>query len=131
MINFLFQHKWSGVKSRLWSARLRLNSWLKPRTFPLHVTDKRVAQQKLGQLLGELEREAAGIGAPKVQREAVHAPLLTHLRAFLAQCEATGRSKNTLAKYSQSLPKLFERCNWQTMRDITKDSFTHGAKKAG
>jgi len=131
MINFLFQHKRSGMKSRLWSARVRLDGWLKPRTFPLHVTDKRVAQQKLAQLLGELEREAAGIGAPKVQREAVHAPLLTHLRAFLAQCEATGRSKNTLGKYSQSLPKLFERCNWQTVRDITEDSFTAWREDSG
>src|SRR5450756_975061 len=88
MINFLFQHKRSGVKSRLWSARLRLDGWLKPKTFPLKVADKRVAQQKLTKLVEELEREAAGIGAPKVQREAAHAPLLTHLRAFLAQCEA-------------------------------------------
>ena len=131
MINFLFQHKRSDVKARLWSARVRLDGWLKPRTFPLHVTDKRVAQQKLAQLLGELEREAAGIGAPKVQREAAHAQLLTHLRAFLAQCEATGRSQNTLDKYSHSLPKLFERCNWQTVRDITEDSFTAWREDSG
>ena len=62
MINFLFQPKRAGEKSRLWSARVRLDGWLKPRTFVLHVSDKRVAQQKLTKLIEELEREAAGIG---------------------------------------------------------------------
>ena len=131
MINFLFQHKRSGSKSRLWSARVRLDGWLKMRTFPLHVSDKRVAQQKLTKLIEELEREAAGIGAPRVQREAGQTPLLTHLRAFLAECEATGRSRNTLGKYAHSLPKLFGRCRWVALRDITEDSFTAWREKSG
>jgi integrase len=131
MINFLFQPKRVGDKSRLWSARVRLDGWLKSRTFPLHVTDKRVAQQKLTKLVEELEREAAGIGAPRIEREAAQTPLLTHLQAFLSECESTGRSRNTLHKYSHSLPKLFGRCRWVTLRDVTEDSFTAWREKSG
>jgi hypothetical protein len=40
-------------------------------------------------------------------------------------------NQNTLGKYSHSLPKLFERCNWQTVRDITEDSFTTWREDSG
>lgn len=123
MINFLFRHKRNGVKARLWSARIRLDGWAKPRTFGLHVTDKRVAQQKLAELLRDLEQEAAGIGTPRSQRNAAHTPLLQHHQAFVADVQAMGRSANTLTKYRQSLPKLFERCRWKELRDVTADSF--------
>jgi integrase len=131
MISFLFQHKRADEKSRLWSARVRLDGWLKSRTFSLHVSDKRVAQQKLTKLVETLEREAAGIGTPKIQRDAVQAPLATHLSAFLAECKATGRSKNTLSKYANSLPKLCKRCRWGTVRDITVESFTAWRENSG
>ena len=67
MISFLFQHSRRGEKSRLWSARVRLDEWPRARTFPLHVTDKRVADQKLRDLVSELERETHGIGIPRGQ----------------------------------------------------------------
>ena len=51
MIAFLFQPHNNGGKSRLWSARIRLEEWPKPRYFPLHVTDKRVADQKMRALI--------------------------------------------------------------------------------
>src|SRR5258708_7152538 len=104
---------------------------IKPRTFPLHVSDKRVAQQKLTKLIEELEREAAGHRAPPGQTEGGQAPPRTHLRAFLAECEATGRSRNTLGKNAHSLPKLFGRYRWIALRDITEDSFTAWREKSG
>jgi hypothetical protein len=110
MVRFLFQHKRKGEKARLWSARVRLDGWLKPKTFPLHVSDKRVAEQKLAKLIEELEREAAGIGTPKVQKETAHTPLLTHLEAFAAELKGLGRAPGTLTKYTQMLPKTFRRC---------------------
>lgn len=69
----LFQHKRKGEESRRWSARVRLDGGLKQKTVPLHISDKRVAEQKLAQLIEELEREVAGIGTPKVQKDAAPA----------------------------------------------------------
>ncbi len=123
MVRFLFQHKRKGEKSRLWSARVRLDGWAKPKTFPLHVTDKRVAEQKLAKLIEELEREAAGIGTPKVQKEAAATALAVHLQAYAAELEGLGRAKGTLTKYTQMLPKMFRRCGWKELRDVSVESF--------
>ena len=121
---FVFQPSRHGVKSRLWSARIRLDGWLTHRTYPLHVTDKRVAEQKLEKLVQELEREAAGIIAPKLMRDAAQTSIAAHLKAFLADLEAKGRAKNTLSKYRNCIPVLCKRCGWVLVRDVTAQSFT-------
>ncbi len=128
---FVFQPSRKGVRSRLWSARVRLGGWLRDRSIPLHVTDKRVAEQKLEKLVQELEREAAGIIAPKVMRDAAQAPLAEHLRAFLADLEAKGRSANTLSKYRNCIPALCKRCRWSLVKDITAQSFTVWRAQSG
>ena len=107
---YVFQHSRGGVKSRLWSGRIRLDAWLKDRTYPFHVTDKRVAEQKLEKLIQELEREDAGIIAPKLMRDAAQTTIAAHLKAFLADLEAKGRASNTLGKYRNCIPSLCKRC---------------------
>lgn len=124
MIAFLFQPYRHGEKSRLWSARIRLDEWPKYRVFPLRVTDKRVADQKLRELVTELERETHGVGIPRPIREALRTPLIEHHARFLKACKAAQLSDNTLDKYTHSLPLLFTRCNWTTVRDVTQASFT-------
>ena len=124
MIAFIFQPARNGSKSRLWSARIRLDPWLKPSTYPLHVTDKRVAEQKLEKLIQELEREDAGIIAPKLMRDAAQTTIAAHLKAFLADLEAKGRASNTLGKYRNCIPSLCKRCKWVMVRDVSAQSFT-------
>jgi len=131
MIAYLFQPSRRGEKSRLWSARIRLDEWPKARRFPLHVTDKRVADQKLRNLVTDLERETHGVGIPKPTREAWRIPLAEHHKAFLASCTAARLSANTLGKYRHSLPKLFERCKWTTIREVTAQSFTAWRDESG
>ena len=131
MIAFLFQPSRDGQKSRLWSARIRLDEWPKARAFPLHVTDKRVAEEKLRNLVIEFERETHGVGIPKPTREAWKIPLAEHHAAFVASCEAAKLARNTLTKYRQALPKLFERCGWTTIRDVTAQSFTTWRDRSG
>ena len=124
MIRYVFQPVSHGERSRLWSGRIRLDGWIKARTYSLHVTDKRVAEQKLEKFVQELEREAGGIISPKLVRDAAQTPIADHLKAFLADREAAGRSKNTLRKYGNGIPKLCERCGWVMVRDMTAQSFS-------
>ena len=131
MIAFLFQPRRKGSKSRLWAARIRLEEWPKVRYFPLHVTDKRVADQKMHALVVELERETHGVGIPKPTREALRTSLKDHHAAFIAGCEAAKLSRNTLNKYRHCLPKLFDRCGWTTIRDVTASSFTDWREQSG
>ena len=69
MIHHIFRPSRGGVKARLWVARVRLDGWPRPKRFPLRVTDRRVAEQKLRDLVQELEREAAGISVPRILRK--------------------------------------------------------------
>ncbi len=131
MIAYLFQPSKNGGKSRLWSARIRLDEWPKPRRFPLHVTDKRVADQKLRALILELEREVHGVGIPQSTREAIRRPLLEHHAAFMAASAAAKLSPLTLAKYRRSLPRLFTRCRWTSVREVTAQSFTDWRDRSG
>lgn len=124
MLAFIFQPSRHGDKSRLWSARIRLDEWPRPRTFPLNVTDKRVADHKMRELLSDLERETHGVGIPRPTREALRQPLADHHAKFVKACEAAKLSDNTLGKYKFSLPLLFQRCKWTTVRDVTPASFT-------
>lgn len=123
MIAFLFQPSLHGDKSRLWSTRIRLEEWPRARTFRLHVTDKRVAEQKMRELVSELERETYGVGIPRPTREALRTALTVHHAAFIKAGEAAKLSANTLTKYRHSLPLLFTRCKWTTIRDVTPASF--------
>jgi integrase len=131
MIAFIFHPHKNGEKSRLWSARIRLEGWSKPRYFPLHVTDKRVADQKLRELVTDLEREAHGVGVPRAAREAQHTSLTDHHVGFMAACISAQLSTNTLNKYRHSLPKLFARCGWQTLRDVTAPTFIAWRERSG
>lgn len=128
---YLFQPSRDGVKSRLWSAGVRLDEWPREQRFPLYVTDKRVAEQKLRELVIELERESHGVGIPRSTREAWKLPLAQHHTAFLKAGEAARLSPNTLAKYRHSLPLLFSRCRWQTLRDVTAQSFVRWRESSG
>ena len=101
MLSFLFQHKRGDRTSPFWTARVRLPGWLRPREFHLHVKDKRVAQQKLAELIVDLEREAAGIGTPRIERNAAQTPLAEHLKAFAEDARSAGRRRNTIVNTSR------------------------------
>lgn len=131
MIAFVHRPVSHGKKARMFSARIRLETWSKVRTFPLQVTDDRVAKQKLAALLRDLEREEHGIGVPKPLRDAAQKPINGHVLDFIAEMKAAGRSANTLSKYGNALPKLCTRCGWVMLRDITTESFTAWRASSG
>jgi len=123
MIAYVFQHRRGTQCSRLFTARVRLANWPAPKTFPLHVTDKRVAEQKLRDLVTSLEQESMGFIPPKAARVAIGVPTLEHLTTFLADVEARGRAKNTVRAYKVVLNALVRDCGWKMLNDITADSF--------
>ena len=131
MIAFVFQPRRSGERARLWSARVRLDEWPTARTFALRVSDKRVAQQKLAELLRELEREAAGIVVPRVQREALALPLSEHVEAFLADVKGKGRSHGTFKRYRTLLRVLSARLGWRSLRDVSPSAFCAWRSSSG
>jgi len=129
MIKSLFQQKRKDSygktrTARLWCARIKLKDWPKTRTIPLHVLDKRVAEQKLTELVRNFELEAAGITPPQRLKDAARTPIKTHLEAFLIDLQKRGRAANTLSKYRNCIPALCAHCAWGLVRDVTAQSFT-------
>jgi integrase len=72
----------------------------------------------------ELEREAAGIGVPRAERDAVQKALSEHLDAFLHELRVKGRAIGTTRRYKTILTVLWRGCGWKTLRDVDSTSFT-------
>jgi len=112
------------VISRLYSGRLRLDGEAKAKTIPLHVTDKRVAEQKLAEIVREREMQAAGIGVSRGVRDAMIAPIELHVGRFLDELKGKGRAPRTLKTYRNLMESICRCCGWKTVRDISAESFT-------
>ena len=64
--------------ARTYDARIRLGDEKRITQVPLGCTNRQVAEKKLRELLDEREREAAGLIAPKVERDAANKLLSAH-----------------------------------------------------
>lgn len=124
---FVFRHKRrvKGVlqESRTYSGRLKLAGETKTRHVVLGVTDKRVAEQKLAEIVRDLERESFGLVVPRSIREAFAAPFTQHVERFLDDIKGKGRAYHTVTHYRTLLRVLTRECKWKTLRDVTARSF--------
>src|SRR5258708_7082756 len=118
-------------RGRLYWGKLQLDSEPRLTRVSLGTTDKRVAQSKLWEIAKEREMEAMGMLAPQSAREAAKRPLPELLQAFLEDLQAKGRAAGTTAKYQKTLRKLFERCHWRVLADVTARSFCEWRARCG
>jgi integrase len=109
--------------ARLYRGRYRLEGDTKITDVPLHTTDKRVAQQKLEEIVRQKQLEGAGLLPPEAQRIAQQTPLLDHLRDYLADLAAMGRDPEYIYIVDKQIRKLFQECRWTSLPSVTPDSF--------
>jgi integrase len=126
MTAFIFKPK------RRRGGKLRTSStwWLrfardgeKLQSICLGVRDKQVAQQKRNEFVQELEREAAGIIAPRALREGAAKLMADHLSDFQADLRAKGRAAKYVYNVGRRMGTVIDECSWQFPRDVTPDSF--------
>ncbi len=114
----------AAIRSRAeYSGRYKLPGMLKPATVALHVTDKRIADQRLAEIVREAENEAAGIVMPKSIRGAAVLPLAKHLESFVTDLGARGRSKVYVRNVARNVEHLIVACGWGKVKDVTPQSF--------
>ncbi len=124
MIKYVTQGKRSGKFSAPeYVGRYKLRGMSKIVEVPLHCTDKRIATEKLDAIVDELEREAAGIIAPKPLRDAAQRTMADHLKDFIADLTARQRAPMYVYNAQKHVAKLIEQCNWTWPKDVTGDSF--------
>src|SRR5580765_4311421 len=87
----------NSVESRLYSGRYRVAGQTKTITVALGVSDKQAAEAKLRNVIRDLEREAAGIIAPKRIRDAANKSLGDHLLDYIADLGARRRAGGYVA----------------------------------
>jgi hypothetical protein len=109
--------------ARLYRGRYRLEGDTKISDVPLHTTDKRVAQQKLEEIVRQKQLEGAGLLPPEAQRIAQQTPLLDHLKDFLADLAAMGRDPEYIYIVDKQIRKLLQECRWTSLASVTPDSF--------
>lgn len=89
----------------------------------LRTRDKEVAYEKARKMVREKEREAAGILAPKIQRDVASQPL----PVLLSEWVSIGLAKATSAKHVKNCrnrtTRLFHECSWRFVRDINPSDF--------
>jgi site-specific recombinase XerD len=118
-------------RGRLYWGKLQLDHEPHLSRLSLGTTDKRVAMTKLWEIAKQREKEEAGLLAPQSTREAAGKPLPDVLTAFLDDLQVKGRAAATLSKYRNSLTKLFVRCHWKILRDVSARSFCEWRSRCG
>lgn len=111
------------VESKSFSGRIKIDGQAKYTYVALNTTDRRVAEQKLREIVREREREAVGLAVPKGVKDAYAAPIGDHLTRFLDDLKAKGRASQTTRRYRILIGILCRGCGWKTLRDVTPVSF--------
>jgi integrase len=109
--------------TRSYRGRYRLDGADKITDIPLHTTDKRVAQQRLEQIVQEKQLESVGILPSQAIRKASQTPLEKHLCDYLADLQAVGRGGQYIYELKNRIRRLMHECLWAQIKDISSDSF--------
>ena len=109
--------------ARSYRGRYRLDGEKKITDIPLHTTDKRVAQQRIEQIVKEKQMEAVGLLAPHAVRVASQTRLERHLSDYVADLQAVGRDGQYIYELGNRVRRLMRECGWSQMKDVTSDSF--------
>jgi integrase len=106
----------------MYSGRYRLNGEKKITQVELGCSNRQVAERKFGKIVEEKEREAAGIIAPKDQREAARTPLVEHLHEMIAS-KALGNDGHYLGNMKGRITRLVEECGWKYAKDVSPELY--------
>ena len=120
MINLIFKPK----GSRIWRWKYRQQPKDgKIQDVSLGTSDKQVAEKRRGELLRERQHERDGLMLPKPMREAAQRRLAEHLQDFVGDMRRLGKSEKYLANLQFRVGALIRGCGWNTVKDVTADSF--------
>ena len=111
------------VFARLYRARIRFPDEHKAKDIPLHVTEKRSAEQKLQQILNEHSQESVGLIAPKKIREAAETPLVNYFEIYTRELVTAGCVKRYVQGVENYVGTLRKECKWEYFKDINAEAF--------
>jgi integrase len=111
------------ISARFYSGRYRLEGDSRATTVALKTTDKQVAEAKLKRLVDELERERAGLLAPKAIREGLQKLFVELMAEYVAEKRRIGCDEKYVAGLHLQLSTLARECRWSIVKDVTAETF--------
>ena len=124
MTEYVFRPSRSGVSSRMYSGRYRIDGMERERTVSLKTTDKQVAKKRLRDFIVAAQRAAEGLVAPLSERQAAATPLAVLVLEFVADLRALGRDSQYISDTRKRLDRIFLETGWKRLIDIRADVFT-------
>lgn len=111
------------VRSRFFYGQYRLSPAAPIVRVPLHTHDKRIAEERLRNIVVDEQRAAEGLIPPQPIRDAAQQQLTYHLDAYVADIRARGASAMYYYNIEHRVLRLLQECAWVFPRDVTSDSF--------
>ncbi len=118
----VFKRKRRGSDNKLivaetYSARHRFPGEKRPRTIPLHVTRKDVAEKLGREWVAREERKLAGLIVDPLEVETADTPLATLIEEFRDSLKARGLESDYVRKPIQRCRDLFQTLGWRRVAD--------------
>jgi len=105
------------IASDTYSARHRFPGEKLPRTIPLHVTRKDVAEKLAREWVAREERKLAGLIVDPVEVQTAETPIATLLDEFRDSLRARGLQADYVRKPAQRCRDLFSALGWRRVAD--------------
>jgi integrase len=116
--------------SRIWRWKFRQQPKdSKIEDVSLGTSDKQVAERRRAERLREKQHERDGLILSKPLRDAAQKRLSDHLEDYLGDAERLGKSEKYLANLKHRVGTLISDCGWNTVKDVTADSFQGWRRK--
>jgi len=127
MKNYIFKpkRKVNGKRkiNKLYCGVYQLPTYEKEIWVALKTSDKRIARQRLDDIVKNAEYEEAGIIPTKSIRDAAKRKLTEHLEDMLIDYKERNLNEDYLMRLPQRLHKLFSDCKWVYPSDVNPDDF--------
>src|SRR5450432_2771479 len=111
------------IAGRMYRARIRFPDEHKTRDIPLHVTEKRSAEQKLQKLLNDQSMSSVGLLPPQKVQEAAAKLLKIHFGFYLKELATDGCVRRYLQAVENYINTLLKECRWEYFKDVSAESF--------
>ena len=133
MRNFVYKPKRTvkGVvqTARMYRGRYQLAGGSKLIEVALKTTDKRVAEQKLAEIIRIAEQQHAGIIPKQIVIDSAQKPLQDHLEDMIVEFKSRNLTDNYIKKTKQRVTAIANDQGWQYPIDVTAESFLNWRAK--
>ncbi len=122
---FLPKRKVNGksVIGKTWRGRIKWGTEGNTKEISLGTPFEQVARDKLALIVHEMEQEAQGNLAPRLEREALARPLSEHIKEFIKTRESLGNDARYIRQEGKKLERLCREVPWNHIKDISHATF--------